>query len=103
METKRSPGVAALLSAVLPGLGQFYNRQWGKGLGFLLGVLLLLGALLSMADLEKLRQSAAAGAPPENIGLLFLLILLLFALLIWSIVDAARSAKRSQVEMIGSK
>ncbi|WP_339318844.1 ABC transporter permease subunit [Paenibacillus sp. FSL R10-2734] len=27
---------AALLSAVIPGLGQFYNRQWLKGLVFLL-------------------------------------------------------------------
>lgn len=91
----RSAGVAGLLSAVLPGLGQFYNRQWGKGLGFLLGVFLLVVALLGMADLEQLQRSAATGAPPVNIGQLFLLSLLILVLAVWSIVDAARSAKRS--------
>ena len=32
METKaKNPWVAGILSGVLPGLGQFYNRQLGKG------------------------------------------------------------------------
>ncbi|MEK6618646.1 MAG: DUF5683 domain-containing protein [Nitrospirota bacterium] len=88
--------MAGFLSAVLPGLGQLYNRQWVKGVGFLVGLLVLGGALVSSADLEKLQQSAAMGAQPENIGHLFLLSLLILVLAVWSIVDAARTAKRSQ-------
>ena len=42
METKaKNPWVAGILSGVLPGLGQFYNRQLGKGVGFLIGFLVL--------------------------------------------------------------
>ncbi|HET8580182.1 MAG TPA: DUF5683 domain-containing protein, partial [Nitrospiraceae bacterium] len=98
METRHSPrpALAALLSALLPGLGQFYNRQWAKGVGFMVGLLVLCGALASSADLEKLQQSAASGAQPENIGLLFLLSLLVLAVAVWSVVDAARSSRRSQ-------
>ena len=100
----RHPAVAALLSALCPGLGQFYNRQWGKGAGFLLGVLAgflgvltLPSALFGSADPDQLRQSAA-DIPPESLGQVFTLALLALATLalaIWSIVDAARSAKKS--------
>jgi len=104
METgrPRNAALAALLSAVLPGLGQFYNRQWGKGLGFLLGVLLgflaflsQAGALLGSTDLAQIQQSAAAGNPPENLGQLLILSVLILGVALWSIVDAARSAKRA--------
>ena len=84
-----------MLSALLPGLGQFYNRQWGKGVSFLVGLLVLFAALARSADLEKLQQAAASGIQPENIGQLFLLSLLILVLAVWSIVDAARSAKQS--------
>lgn len=98
METGHSlrPALAALLSALLPGLGQFYNRQWGKGTGFLLGLLVLGSALTSSVDLELLQQAAASGNPVDNIGQLGFLVLLLLALAVWSVVDAARSAKRFQ-------
>ena len=97
METgySRSPGLAALLSALLPGLGQFYNRQWSKGGGFLLGFLILARALLGSVDLQALQQSADSGVPVDNIGQLATLMLLLLALAVWSVVDAARSAKKS--------
>ena len=96
METgySRSPGLAALLSALLPGLGQFYNRQWSKGGGFLLGFLILARALLGSVDLQALQQSADSGVPVDNIGQLAALMLLLLALAVWSVVDAARSAKQ---------
>ncbi|MGH7167728.1 MAG: DUF5683 domain-containing protein [Nitrospiraceae bacterium] len=88
--------MAAVLSALLPGLGQFYNRQWAKGVGFLVGLLVLFTALARSADLEKLQQAAASGAQPANIGQLLLLSLLILVLAVWSIVDAARVAKQSQ-------
>lgn len=36
MKQKKNPGLAVLLSAFIPGLGQFYNGQIGKGLFFLI-------------------------------------------------------------------
>jgi len=97
--------VAALLSALCPGLGQFYNRQWGKGAGFLLGVLAgflgvlsLASALFGSADPDQLLQSAASGIPPESLRQFFTLAMLALATLaiaIWSIADAARAARQS--------
>lgn len=92
----RSPAVAALLSAILPGLGQCYNRQWGKGAGFLAGLLGLSIALTSVVDPAQLERAAATGAPLDNLGSILILLLLLLALVLWSIVDALRSAKRTQ-------
>ncbi|MGH7231556.1 MAG: DUF5683 domain-containing protein [Nitrospiraceae bacterium] len=89
------PAIAAVLSALLPGLGQFYNRQWGKGLGFLIALLVVGGVLTSSADLQSLQQSVEQGILPQNIGRFFLLLLLLLIIAIWSIVDASRWAKRS--------
>ncbi len=93
----RRAGLAALLSALLPGLGQFYNRQWGKGTAFLLSVLVLFGSLIYRADLDALERSVATGNPPERIGQVFLLTLIILALIIWSMVDAARSARGKAV------
>ncbi len=86
---------AALLSAVFPGLGQFHNGQVVKGIGFLIGALALLAVMMSVVDLDALQQSALAGVPPDNIGQLFLISVLLFGLALWSIVDAGRVAGRS--------
>lgn len=92
----RNAGFAALLSAVFPGLGQFYNRQVFKGVGFVTGALILVTLLLTLADLQALQVAALSGAPPENLGRLFLTTVLLLAVALWSVVDAARVAKRSQ-------
>lgn len=91
----RNPWVAGILSGLLPGLGQFYNRQWGKGVGFLAGVLSLTVVLSGSVDPKALEQAAQAGATPDNLGLILLLLLVGFATAVWSIVDAARTAKKS--------
>jgi len=98
METGHSPrpALAALLSALLPGLGQFYNRQCAKGAGFLVGALILHAALDITASFVKLLQSLASGVPPEGAAQVSLRMLPLLALSLWSVVDAARSAKKSQ-------
>ncbi|NWJ97744.1 MAG: TM2 domain-containing protein [Chloroflexi bacterium] len=36
MKPKKNPGRAVLLSAFIPGMGQFYNGEWAKGIFFLL-------------------------------------------------------------------
>ena len=96
METKaKNPWVAGILSGVLPGLGQFYNRQWWKGVAFLLGTLIVDGVLGVSAGMVKFFQS---GAPPENTGQFLLGSLIVLAVMIWSITDAARTAKRTQQE-----
>jgi hypothetical protein len=95
MRNGSRPAIAIFLSALLPGLGQFYNGQWGKGLGFLIGLLVVGGILSRAVDLSALQRSAASGIPPDNIGQFFFLLLLLLAIAIWSIVDAGRTAKRS--------
>ena len=90
----KNPWIAGILSGVLPGLGQFYNRQWLKGVGFLLGTLILDGVLGVTAGMIKFFQS---GAPPENTGQFLFGSLIVLVIVIWSITDAARTAKRSQV------
>jgi len=90
----KNPWIAGILSGVLPGLGQFYNRQWLKGVGFLLGTLIVDGVLGVTAGMIKFFQS---GAPPENTGQFLFGSLIVLVIVIWSITDAARTAKRSQV------
>ena len=91
----RNPWVAALFSGLLPGLGQFYNRQPGKGAGFLAGFLVLLGVLIGWVDMESLARALADGTIPDNFGQLLVLELLLLGVAGWSIVDAVRTAKKS--------
>jgi len=91
----KNPILAGVLSAVVPGLGQFYCRQWGKGAGFLVGTLLLFGLLTASVDPAKLEQAAETGVLMENMGQFLLIAVLLLALAIWSILDAIRSAKKS--------
>ena len=62
MATAGRKGLAALLSALLPGLGQFYNRQWAKGAGFLLGTLVLDAVFGVSSDTLKLLQAVGSGA-----------------------------------------
>src|SRR2546428_9779103 len=71
METKaKNPWVAGILSGVLPGLGQFYNRQLGKGAGFLIGFLVLAGGLVFCVDLQALEKGMSSGARPGNLWLI---------------------------------
>ena len=90
----KNPWIAGILSGILPGLGQFYNRQWLKGVGFLLGTLVVDGVLGVTAGMIKFFQS---GAPPENTGQFLFGSLIVLALVIWSISDAVRTAQRSQM------
>jgi hypothetical protein len=87
--------VAGLLSSVLPGLGQFYNRQLGQGAGFLSCFLVLAGLLIGGVDLKDLDQALASGTIPDGLWKLLVLELLLLGVITWSITDAARTAKKS--------
>jgi len=73
--------IAAALSGILPGLGQFYNRQWLKGIGFLVSVLVLSAFIRPEMLL------------PEQSPTALLTFVVLLGLAIWSVVDAYRSDK----------
>jgi Family of unknown function (DUF5683) len=90
--------MAAFLSALLPGLGQFYNRQWIKGLGFLLGMVLTDGVLGVSADTVRFFQDAVSGRSSVDPHSFLLRMLPVLAIALGSMTDAARTAKRSQHE-----
>lgn len=92
----KNPAIAGVLSGMMPGLGQFYCRQWGKGAGFLGGVVVLDAVFGLSAEMLRLLPSVGLGAQPENLTGFLIGSLLFLALAIWSIVDAARTAKQSQ-------
>jgi hypothetical protein len=77
----------------MPGLGQLYCRQWGKGAGFLIGALVLDGAFGATAGLIALTQGLAAGLSPAQAGAVLLRSLPLLAVAVWSVVDAVKTAK----------
>lgn len=95
MGQPKNPVIAGLLSGVMPGLGQFYCRQWGKGIGFLVGTSLLVGLLIRSVDPDKLQEAAETGVPLDNMGQIFIIAVLLLAVAVWSIADAVRTAKKS--------
>lgn len=88
-----NPAIAALLSALVPGLGQFYNGQWGKGALFFFGTVVVGGGLVSSGSLERLEQSLVAGEAPSDLSLILLLVVLLLGLALWSVIDAVRGAR----------
>jgi TM2 domain-containing membrane protein YozV len=98
MSADRSPKVAALLSAALPGLGQFYNRQWAKGASFVLATVIIDSSLrVTFETMTVLQNAFLRGQGSEvNIGSFLLRMLPLVAIAMWSITDAARTAKASQ-------
>jgi hypothetical protein len=95
IRVQRRQGVAAFLSALVPGLGQLYNREWGKAAGFFVTLLILDGALGVSAGTLKFFESVAAGIPPADGGTLVLRMLPILGIAIWSVVDATRTAKKA--------
>ncbi len=91
--SSRNPVVAAILSALMPGLGQFYNGQWGKGALFFFGALVAGGGLASSGVLSQLEQSLGSGEVPSDLTQALLLVLLLMVLALWSVIDAVRIAR----------
>jgi hypothetical protein len=96
METKRvrSPWVAGVLSGLLPGLGQFYNRQWWKGAGFLLGFLAVDSLLGVSASFLRLLHADPAEVLPEDLAQFLLRSLAPLAVAVWSFVDAVSVARK---------
>jgi hypothetical protein len=92
---RKNPAIAGVLSGVMPGLGQFYCRQWGKGAGFLVGAIAIDGGLGVSSGMLELLRSFGSPIPPDTLGKLLLGSLFFLAVAVWSIVDAVRTAKKS--------
>jgi len=91
----KNPTIAGLLSGMMPGLGQFYCRQWAKGAAFLVGALAAdAGFGISTGTLTVL-QSVGGSPPSEGLGRLLLGMLVLLGVALWSIIDAVRTARKS--------
>jgi hypothetical protein len=86
----KNPVIAGVLSGILPGLGQFYCRRWGKGAGFLVGMLVAdAGTGMTQAVLDMLRS----GRLPQDLTMFLIGSLLVLAIAVWSVVDAVRTAR----------
>jgi hypothetical protein len=92
----KNPSLAALMSAVLPGLGQFYNRQIGKGWGFLVGAGFMAVILISGYSTDRPLKSSRESAVWDNQDLFFAVGPFLLGFMIWSAVDAFRTARGPQ-------
>ena len=90
----KNPTLAGVLSGLVPGLGQFYCRQWGKGAGFLIGALAIDGGFGVSSGMLDLLKSFGSPVPSEIMWKLLLGSALFLGVAIWSILDAVRAAKR---------
>jgi ribosomal protein L40E len=82
---ERSTRTATLASVIWPGLGQLYNGETRKGIGFIIaGVLVVLLALNE-------HPSRRTGEPP----LFYLFIAVFFAVWLYGIYDASNTAKKT--------
>jgi tetratricopeptide (TPR) repeat protein len=103
---QRSPALAALLSLIAPGLGQFYNGEMLKGFVMLIGFVFLC-ALVLLAVLREIASTPAGaqsmyGQPVDTgmitsalLGSTLPAVILLAVLYIYSVVDAAIRASRT--------
>lgn len=91
----KNPILAGVLSAILPGLGQFYCRRWGKGAAFLVGAIAVDGIFGVSSGMLELVQSFGSPVPSDAMWKFLLGSLLFLAVAIWSILDAVRTARKS--------
>lgn len=90
----KNPAIAGVLSGVMPGLGQFYCRQWRKGAAFLVGAIAVDASFGVSSGMLELLQSSGASASPDALRKLLLGSILFLAIAVWSVIDAIRTARK---------
>ena len=85
--TRRRQIIGFILSGLFPGLGQLYNREYLKGVLFIIP-----GAVLSWLAFRAIPADLLAQATPR--AALMLLLALLLAVWLWAVIDAWRVAGR---------
>jgi phosphonate transport system permease protein len=99
-----SPTLAAIISAVIPGLGQMFTRNFRRGLVLLIGFFSAAGLLIWRFILVARRDVGFVDIFTKGIRLqpvLLFLTLATIVLWIWIIVDAYLSAKRPVGRAVG--
>lgn len=90
---QKSPVAAGIFSMLIPGAGQAYNGQWGKGVVFLTGIV---GSFALAGDMWRNQEAEcdAAGDPfCENHAGEWLAIVGA-GLYVWNVIDAPVTASR---------
>jgi hypothetical protein len=84
---RRRQVVGFIISGIFPGLGQLYNREYLKGVLFIIP-----SAVLNWLAFRAIPTDLLALAQPS--ATLILLIAALFAVWLWAIIDAWKVAAR---------
>ncbi len=90
----RSPLIAAILSGLFPGLGQWYNRQRRKAVAFLIA-----GVVTAVGPLSPIDINIDLDNPMVGLRNVLLATLPFLVIALWSIVDAYRVARRTSVSV----
>lgn len=91
---KKNPWLAFGLSALIPGVGQFYNGQHSKGVAQLGGVILGIGLMASALEDDYETIYGGLVDPDDDEGKAAFGLLLWFGSSLWSMIDAPISANR---------
>ena len=79
----------------MPGLGQFYCREWKKGAAFLAGAWIMDAGLGISASFMQVLQGARTPLRVDEATGILLRSLPFLALALWSVLDAVRAAKHT--------
>ena len=98
---RKRPGLALILSAIFPGLGQIYNNQVPKG-AVLMGLNIVINLLL-IKPFESLITTGRSISIPDKSTLFIIVAYMAAGLVLWvyAMIDAKRTAEKiNQSEMV---
>lgn len=96
-----SPIAAAIISCVLPGVGQMLARAFGKGLTLLLSFASMVGLWIWRVNKVARRQPDFLAKIKKSLELhpiLGFILALIILIYVWIIYDAYRTAKKGKVK-----